>query len=666
MVAQTRFRTYYRGFGADIDINGTVYFAGEGWMPFEFNDTVFVDEARNNAVSYILACDSKQRFQWLTRMIPLRYLMETGSLIRDDSGYVHRYGSHVHYYLPSTSEQIFADQDSLDLHQLVLDKEGHIVSFKRSGIQNNEKYMYVVKDGSNVRYEVSWFDRVTLRGREMYTAPTYGTLVDRTNHLGHIEWTFCLQSVQVSASYPQVIPDNEGGLLLIVGGQQITQIGDSLISRTSPAPQYYVIRLSPKGKLEWIKNLHVTGGNYAGAARDPKGGYIIAVKGRSVMLGSEKYGNDTSTSLLLLHLDNMADVHPMTEVAFKETENSSLLQVLQDGTVILGCQTKDSTFRGSKYSSRSIMLILSPTGEVLNVRDDIPESYSNLVVQPNGMILASGSTMSRLKILDTVVSPPDSLIDLQDQFFVAKSPYDQHSSLNVVSPIKFSSKRDITIHIRALSVSGAPGESVEVQLVVDSVANADLLTLPLAWSAQARWNSSILFPDSIVCQADGEYCKVELSGVWSGTLGTLTTAPALVTLGQTDRGMINIESFTWEPTPLRIRTTTTDGEITVTGLCEDPNVRLLIGTASSFSLAARPNPASTVINIELGLREPLTVSIELINEMGQTVVTFVDGQPYVKGLHLIGGDVSTIATGMYFLRVRSAKGTLTSRLAIVR
>lgn len=667
MVAQTRFRSNARGFGADIDVNGNLFLAGEGRLPFELTDKVLVDEGRGSEISYVLAFSSDRRFEWLSRLTPWRFGFETSSLIRDDSGNVHSYGSHVHYYSESGSELELAVTDSLDIHHKVVDKNGRMISFARSGIQNNEKYYGVVSDGSNVRYELSWFDKETLRGKVKYTAPSFGTLVDRTNHLGQIDWTFCVKNEAVSALNAQVVADQENGVLLIVDGKTVTQIGDSVVARNDPAPDYYFIRLSEEGKLLWLKKLDVPGGSFSGAAQSSRDGWIICCRRDGVVtLDSIQVGVDTSSSICLIHLSTKGEVIATTEVPISNMSAVRLLQVLHDGTPIIGCSVPDSVFAGKKYSSDNLIVTLDESGTVLNVRDDLPLSLANIMVKRNGMIISSGSTSSRIQVLDSLVGPPDSLLDREFQYWVLKTPYDEHMDLNIVSPLDFSDTIDRAIHIRAQDVSGAPGDPVEILLLVDSVANIDVATLPSRWTARLQWNSSILFPTSPDCQAIDEKCSVDLVGQWSGTIGPLGSIPSIVTLGQTDRGKITIDSFAWEPTPLRIRTTTTDGEITVTGLCEDPNVRLLIGTASSFSLAARPNPASSLINIELGLREPLTITIELINEMGQTVVTFVDGQPYVKGLHLIGGDVSTIATGMYFLRVRSAKGTLTSRLAIVR
>src|SRR6185369_14059827 len=103
-----------------------------------------------------------------------------------------------------------------------------------------------------------------------------------------------------------------------------------------------------------------------------------------------------------------------------------------------------------------------------------------------------------------------------------------------------------------------------------------------------------------------------------------------------------------------------------TGVCEDGGVRLFIPAKNSTSLSTRPNPAQNSMQIQYGLREPLTVTLELLNITGQVVQTIVTNQQQAAGQYTLMNDMSLLGNGVYSLRLTTNKEVLTSRVDVVK
>ncbi len=75
-----------------------------------------------------------------------------------------------------------------------------------------------------------------------------------------------------------------------------------------------------------------------------------------------------------------------------------------------------------------------------------------------------------------------------------------------------------------------------------------------------------------------------------------------------------------------------------------------------------PNPTSTAATLEFNLEEKTTISIELVNTLGQ-VVQSISSQNYDAGMQSINIDVSSLAKGIYAVNMRSKTGTHTIQLS---
>lgn len=84
--------------------------------------------------------------------------------------------------------------------------------------------------------------------------------------------------------------------------------------------------------------------------------------------------------------------------------------------------------------------------------------------------------------------------------------------------------------------------------------------------------------------------------------------------------------------------------------------------ASSFKVY--PNPTSNVVNVEFELQNENDVTVSILNTVGQTVATNNLGT--VSGVQATQLDVSSLESGMYIVRVKTANGEQTKRISVIR
>ncbi len=137
-------------------------------------------------------------------------------------------------------------------------------------------------------------------------------------------------------------------------------------------------------------------------------------------------------------------------------------------------------------------------------------------------------------------------------------------------------------------------------------------------------------------------------------------------MGNTDFAPLVIDDFKWTNGTISPFTETQNGTIHITGTCEQGGVRLFIPASTSTSLSTRPNPAQNSMQIQYGLREPLTVTLELLNITGQVVQTIVSNQQQAAGQYILINDMSLIGNGVYSLRMTTNKEVLTARVDVMK
>ncbi|MBL7973384.1 MAG: choice-of-anchor D domain-containing protein, partial [Candidatus Kapabacteria bacterium] len=222
--------------------------------------------------------------------------------------------------------------------------------------------------------------------------------------------------------------------------------------------------------------------------------------------------------------------------------------------------------------------------------------------------------------------------------------------------------------VSAINITAQAGEKVNLQLVLKKQSGMQLTGAPTDWYARVHYNSSVLYNTQTnnTCIGTTDSCVVELNGTYNPTQSELISVPCVVTLGNTDNASITIDEFRWTNNSITTEVVTENGTIHVTGVCDEGGVRLFMPSNVSTSLATRPNPAQNTLAIHYGLREPLNVTIELINTTGQVVQTFVQNQQQAKGEYTLNEDISTLGNGVYMLRLVTNKDVLATRVDVVK
>ncbi|HLP27064.1 MAG TPA: choice-of-anchor D domain-containing protein [Candidatus Didemnitutus sp.] len=220
----------------------------------------------------------------------------------------------------------------------------------------------------------------------------------------------------------------------------------------------------------------------------------------------------------------------------------------------------------------------------------------------------------------------------------------------------------------AQDIFAQAGERVNLTLTLQKQTGLQLTGAPTKWYAHIRYSPSILFVEqnSSECSGSADSCMLELSGMYNPASNELISVPCIATLGNTDISSIIIDEFRWTNSGIVSETLTQDGRIQINGVCEDGGPRLYISAKNSTSLTTRPNPTQNTMEIHYGLREPLTITLELLNIMGQVVQTFVSNKAEAAGGYVLTTDVSAIGNGAYQLRMVTNKETLTTRVDVVK
>lgn len=87
---------------------------------------------------------------------------------------------------------------------------------------------------------------------------------------------------------------------------------------------------------------------------------------------------------------------------------------------------------------------------------------------------------------------------------------------------------------------------------------------------------------------------------------------------------------------------------------------------SDLKFACSPNPAVDEVDISIALDRPLTMSIDVVDAMGQRVASLKDNSPFEPGEHSLPYSVTSLANGVYFVRMNSSAGTLSIPLIVRR
>jgi WD40 repeat protein len=92
----------------------------------------------------------------------------------------------------------------------------------------------------------------------------------------------------------------------------------------------------------------------------------------------------------------------------------------------------------------------------------------------------------------------------------------------------------------------------------------------------------------------------------------------------------------------------------------------IVTSKSSISLSAKPNPVEKILQIQYGLVEPMTVTLELFTLTGQLAQSIITNQAKDAGKYTLPSDLSGLGTGVYILRLRTDKEMLTTKVVVIK
>jgi hypothetical protein len=84
---------------------------------------------------------------------------------------------------------------------------------------------------------------------------------------------------------------------------------------------------------------------------------------------------------------------------------------------------------------------------------------------------------------------------------------------------------------------------------------------------------------------------------------------------------------------------------------------------NSFSIS--PNPAVEFANISFNLTETSNVNVSIVDALGKTVLTIAN-ENMTSGTHEMKVNTTSLASGMYLIKVATNNGTVTERLSVIK
>ncbi len=249
----------------------------------------------------------------------------------------------------------------------------------------------------------------------------------------------------------KMIPTRDGGALLSVysrsealpanakpgiGGGQSSVNASVAISHQPKASSHYgegdywIIKLSKDGKVEWEKSFGGTGDDHPRTLALTSTGYLIGGESRSERSGNKTVGIEEGTDVWLISLTERGDAIWQKSYSFKNRDvlmGMSVLHSADDKTskgILLGGYTQ-SEGRAEADDEKFWMLYLDPNGNeqwrkhVKGKSSQREERLSDIKLNRDGSIILAGTSAEELgkenwKIIKLGDSQIDQLIERQE------------------------------------------------------------------------------------------------------------------------------------------------------------------------------------------------------------------------------------------------------------
>lgn len=234
------------------------------------------------------------------------------------------------------------------------------------------------------------------------------------------------------------------------------------------------------------------------------------------------------------------------------------------------------------------------------------------------------------------------------------------------SPVDVSIGQPSSATIQLPTLDASPGDLVAIQLEIPESANL-LNSCAREFTAKIRFNKTLLKPvgNTPMGTVEGNDRVLTLTGNrdQATPTGTLAHLDFIVALGNADSTPLTIETFDWDRG--NVVTTLQNGVLHLMNLCREGDLRLVNGDGTFGLKPARPNPASSLVEIEYGIVESGRTRLSITDIEGREVARPVDAE-LMPGRYLLRYDLSNLPSGIYFCTLQTPTQQQQERMMVVR
>ena len=213
------------------------------------------------------------------------------------------------------------------------------------------------------------------------------------------------------------------------------------------------------------------------------------------------------------------------------------------------------------------------------------------------------------------------------------------------------------------SGEGEIGQRVTVPVIL--AASRNLLPAgPRDIVVTLRYNRTVLVNKGLYpVRFDGDDALLTIATQVKDSIGIIAEIPFLVALGNAEKTTIHIESVEWPASPF-IRTTRTDGEFTVLGICkEGDSIRLIKRGTGTGIVGIVPMPVTTQAAITFSAGQEGVYKVIVVDAFGREYATLAHAR-FAAGRHTVDMPASLVPSGQYHVVLLSERETHSRAMVI--
>ncbi len=214
-------------------------------------------------------------------------------------------------------------------------------------------------------------------------------------------------------------------------------------------------------------------------------------------------------------------------------------------------------------------------------------------------------------------------------------------------------------------IEAAPGELVVISVRLDSSRNLAVAGAR-AYSARLRFNKRLLLPvaGTPVGIIEGNERVIGVDGVRGDTVGEIASLRFRAMLADTEATTLRLESFAWSNAG-PVATTLWEGQFRLRGLCTVGTTRLIAVGNRAVLRAARPNPATDAVAVEVVIAEAGRSRLYVADPLGRCVATVFNTE-LSPGVYATELNVEHLAGGVYYCVLETGGHSFVQPLHVAR